>query len=164
MARRRAAAEEAKAAPAAEAAPEAEAETEEDAAAAAEAEAAYDLSGWSGKTPKTMLLEWFQKRQQPRPRFELEQQGRKFRAAVVLNAGGGGADVRVETPEGEAFERRDQAEQAAATAALLNLFADQPLYRLLPPAYKALWHAWAELKRAPAVSYTHLTLPTILLV
>ena len=43
--------------------------------------------------------------------------------------------------------------QAAATAALLTLFAGRPLYRLLPPAYAALWRKWATdrevQKRAP---------------
>ena len=103
---------------------------------------AYDLSGWSGKTPKTMLMEWFQKRQQPRPKSELEQLGRKYRAAVLL-AGG----ARVELPEGESFDKKDTAEQAAATAALLHLFPEQPLYRLLPPSYRALWLKWAAQHR-----------------
>ena len=49
----------------------------------------------------------------------------------------------MELPEDETFDKRDEAEQAAATAALLHLFSDQPLYRLLPPAYRALWLKWA---------------------
>merc|ERR1740124_1669418 len=91
-----------------------------------------------------MLIEWFQKRQQPRPKIELESLGRRFRASVLVTGG-----ARVEIPDDETFEKKEQAEQAAATAALLQLFPEQPLYRLLPPAYKTLWLQWAEVKRAP---------------
>ena len=81
-----------------------------------------------------MLLEWFAKRQQPRPKIEIVSEGRRFRATVSVSGG-----LMYELPDGETFEKRDGAEQAAATMALLQLFPDQPLYRLLPPAYRALW-------------------------
>jgi len=41
----------------------------------------------------------------------------------------------------------------------LALFGDKPLYRLLPPAYAALWRKWAEAreleKRAPEQAQQH---------
>lgn len=89
-----------------------------------------------------MLMEWFQKRQQPRPRTEVSLDGRRYRAAVSL-AGGG----RVELPEGETFDKKETAEQAAATATLLHLFPEQPLYRLLPPSYRSLWLKWVAQRK-----------------
>ena len=106
--------------------------------------AGYDLSGWGGKTPKTMLLEWFQKRQQPRPKIDYEMAGRRYRATVTVHGG-----LVYEMPADEAFSKKDEAEQAAATMALLQLFPDQPLYRLLPPAYRELWHKWEKGAKAP---------------
>ena len=58
----------------------------------------------------------------------------------------------IEMPQTDEFERKEQAEQAAATYALLTLFSDQPLYRLLPPAYRALWLKWADNLEATAAS------------
>lgn len=114
---------------------------EEEADAPADGGGSYDLSRWSGKTPKTMLLEWFQKMQAPRPKIELEPVGRRFRAHVVVMG-----DTKVELPKGELLDKREQAEQAAATAALFQLFGTgknkQPLYRMLPPDYRALWLKW----------------------
>lgn len=98
---------------------------------------AYDLSGWGGKTPKTMLIEWFQKRQQPRPKIDVDVAGRRYRATVTVHGG-----LVYSLPEDESFVKRDDAEQAAATMALLLLFPDQPLYRLLPPSYRSLWIKW----------------------
>ena len=31
----------------------------------------------------------------------------------------------------------------------MQLFKDQPLYRLLPPAYRALWLKWSQEQQAP---------------
>ena len=104
----------------------------------------YDLSSWGGKTPKMMLLEWFQKRQQPRPKIDVVSEGRRFRGIVTVQDG-----LVYELPEGETFDKRDGAEQASATFALLQLFSDQPLYRLLPPAYRSLWLKWSDEAAAP---------------
>ena len=54
-----------------------------------------------------------------------------------------------ELPVNEAFDKRDGAEQAVCTMALLQLFPEQPLYRLLPPAYRSLWLRWADEAKAP---------------
>ena len=109
----------------------------------------YDLSRWSGKTPKTMLLEWFQKMQAPRPKIELESVGRRYRAYVVVVG-----DTKLELPGDEVFDKREQAEQAAATAALYHLFGTgkekQPLYRMLPPAYRTLWLGWVSNQQTAA--------------
>jgi energy-coupling factor transporter ATP-binding protein EcfA2 len=91
-----------------------------------------------------MLLEWFQKRQQPRPKIDYEMAGRRYRATVTVHGG-----LVYEMPADEAFSKKDEAEQAAATMALLQLFPDQPLYRLLPPAYRELWHKWEKDAKAP---------------
>lgn len=104
----------------------------------------HNLSSWNGKTPKTMLFEWFQKRQQPRPKIDVEMSGRRYRGIVMVPGG-----ILYELPEGDTFDKREGAEQAAATMALLQLFPDQPLYRLLPPEYRALWLRWAEDEKAP---------------
>jgi hypothetical protein len=114
---------------------------DEEAESPAEGAGSYDLSRWIGKTPKTMLLEWFQKMQAPRPKIELEPVGRRFRAHVIVMG-----DTKIELPEDELLDKREQAEQAAATAALFQLFGTgknkQPLYRMLPLDYRALWLKW----------------------
>ena len=99
----------------------------------------FDLSAWNGKTPKMLLFEWFQKRQQPRPKIEVVSQGRRFTASVTVSGG-----LSYALPEDETFPTRGDAEQGAATVALLHLFPEQPLYRLMPPAFRALWLKWQE--------------------
>ena len=61
-----------------------------------------------------MLFEWFQKRQQPRPKIDVLSEGRtRFRATVTVSGG-----LVYDLPDGEAFDRKAGAEQAAATQAI----------------------------------------------
>ena len=86
------------AAPAAEAAPSAD--VADGTEGGAEGKDGYDLSGWKGNTPKTMLFEWFQKRQQPRPKMDIVSEGRRFRATVSVSGG-----LVYELPENESFDK-----------------------------------------------------------
>ncbi|KAJ3154408.1 ATP-dependent RNA helicase dhx29 [Geranomyces variabilis] len=101
---------------------------------------------WTGKTPKQLLQEWINRKARGTviTYYETPSPRGSFRAGVRFSGSG---KVVLEPVEPEALyhtEKKREAEELAATAALYKLASNLPLHSRLPPAFKALWLQWVS--------------------
>ena len=84
-----------------------------------------------------------------------------FRGAAIIGGGLGlsGGGRTFQTPPSEMFASKDEAEQAAATMALLRLFPDLPMHRRLPRPYDSLYERWSRMQRAAAEYSRQVSIP-----
>eukprot|EP00741_Cyanophora_paradoxa_P004168 tig00000786_g4049.t1 len=101
---------------------------------------------WTGKTPKTFLNEYCQKNHRPKPEWQqISCPGGRFRFRVKIpkiptlkN------DAERLFEDGENFPSVAEAQHHMAVVALHGLNPDNPMYRILPTAYKELWRSLTE--------------------
>ena len=98
-------------------------------------------NGWSGKTPKLMLIEHCRKQKWAKPSF------------TSMENTTNGCLVKVKSPkdmiiifEEGPFKCLTDAEHYVATKALYSLNPKLPMYLLMPPDFRDLWMSWLKEK------------------
>jgi hypothetical protein len=98
---------------------------------------------WTGKTPKTFLSEYCQKRKLPKPiykRIPSTQNG--CRVTICLLSQTSPVVFEQKGP----FRTYTDAQHFVSTVALFDFNPELPLYRLFPPAFRELWKGWLNEK------------------
>jgi ATP-dependent RNA helicase DHX29 len=97
--------------------------------------------GWTGKSPKELLLERCRKRMIPLPKFSQiagRRNGCEVKIMLTPNK-----EEQVISHEGP-FSSFNDAQQYTSTLALYQLEPNLPMYTLLPQAFKDLWKSLIE--------------------
>ena len=101
-------------------------------------------NGWSGKTPKQMLLEHFRKNKWPKPtysRMEHTTNGCIIKLKKQLHH-----DATIYAEEGP-FRTMNDAEHYVSTKALYELNPELQIYLMMPPSFRDLWKTWLKEKQ-----------------
>ena len=103
-------------------------------------------SGWTGKLPKSVLLEYCRKRKMSKPTF-LKMPGTSNGCSVKVKN-----KVESIVEYSGPFSNFKEAEHFASTKALYFLDPQLPMYQLLPPTFRNLWKSWLSEKIASKIA------------
>lgn len=101
-------------------------------------------TGWSGKTPKQLLLEHCRKNKWPKPSFSRMEN--TTNGCIIKLKKRSHHDAIIHAKEGP-FRTLDDAEHYVSTKALYVLNPELQIYLMMPPSFRDLWTGWTKEKR-----------------
>ena len=105
---------------------------------------------WHGKTPKKILQDHCKKQKMPAPKFSSLPQS-KSACKLVLQRGKDDNQPFILEHPGPFFSF-DDAQHYLSTEALYELTPSLPLYRLMPPIFRAIWTTWQNEEKAKQIA------------
>ncbi len=100
--------------------------------------------GWSGKTPKQMLLEHCRKNKWPKPSFSRMEN--TINGCIIKLKKQSNHDTSVHADEGP-FRTINDAEHFVSTKVLYWLHSELQLHLMMPPSFRNLWNTWLKEKK-----------------
>ena len=105
---------------------------------------------WHGKTPKTILQDHCKKQKMPAPKFSSLPQSKSACKLELQRRKDDNQPFILEHPG--PFFSFDDAQHYLSTEALYELTPSLPLYRLMPPIFRAIWTTWQNEKKAKQIA------------
>ena len=105
---------------------------------------------WHGKTPRKILQDHCKKQKMPAPKFSSLPQSKSACKLVLQRRKDDSQPFILEHPG--PFFSFDDAQHYLSTEALYELTPSLPLYRLMPPIFRAIWTTWQNEEKAKQIA------------